>query len=34
VPLPTELTDLAGGVYTIDRSAAAPSSLTFETLGR
>ncbi len=33
VPLPTQLGNLTGGVYTIDRSAAAPSSLTFETLG-
>jgi uncharacterized protein len=29
-PLPPELPELAGGVYTIDRSAAAPSSLTVE----
>jgi putative CocE/NonD family hydrolase len=32
-PLPRELPNLAGGVYTIERSADAPSSLTFETLG-
>ena len=32
-PLPPQLPSLAGGVYTISRSAAAPSSLTFETLG-
>ena len=32
-PLPTQLPNLAGGVYTIGRSAHAPSSLTFETLG-
>jgi hypothetical protein len=32
-PLPPELPSLAGGVYTIARSADAPSSLTFETLG-
>lgn len=31
-PLPEQLPQLAGGVYTISRSAAAPSSLTFETL--
>ena len=29
-PLPSELPKLAGGVYTIKRSAAAPSSLTLE----
>jgi hypothetical protein len=32
-PLPPELPSLAGGVYSIGRSATAPSSLTFETLG-
>jgi uncharacterized protein len=32
-PLPPELPQLAGGVYTIGRSANARSSLTFETLG-
>ena len=32
VPLPRQLSQLAGGVYTIARSAAAPSSLTFELL--
>ncbi|MFZ1996866.1 MAG: CocE/NonD family hydrolase [Solirubrobacteraceae bacterium] len=32
-PLPPELPSLAGGVYTVGRSADAPSSLTFETLG-
>jgi putative CocE/NonD family hydrolase len=32
-PLPPELPNLVGGVYTIARSANAPSSLTFETLG-
>jgi uncharacterized protein len=32
-PLPTQLPNLAGGVYTIGRSTDAPSSLTFETLG-
>ncbi len=32
-PLPAQLSSLAGGVYTIGRSADAPSSLTFETLG-
>ena len=32
-PLPPELPNLVGGVYTIARSAGAPSSLTFETLG-
>ncbi len=32
-PLPPELPNLVGGVYTIARSADAPSSLTFETLG-
>jgi putative CocE/NonD family hydrolase len=32
-PLPPQLPNLVGGVYTIGRSAAAPSSLTFETLG-
>ncbi len=32
VPLPRQLSQLAGGVYTIARSAAAPSSLTFEQL--
>ena len=31
-PLPPQLPSLVGGVYTIGRSAAAPSSLTFETL--
>jgi hypothetical protein len=31
-PLPVQLPKLAGGIYTIDRSAAAPSSLTVETL--
>jgi uncharacterized protein len=31
-PLPGELPDLAGGVYTIARSVSAPSSLTIETL--
>src|ERR1700753_2937362 len=30
LPLPSELPKLAGGVYTIDHSAAAPSSLTVE----
>ncbi|HEY2772242.1 MAG TPA: CocE/NonD family hydrolase [Solirubrobacteraceae bacterium] len=29
-PLPGQLPELAGGVYTISRSASAPSSLTFE----
>jgi predicted acyl esterase len=29
-PLPEQLPELAGGVYTIERSAAAPSSLTVE----
>jgi uncharacterized protein len=32
-PLPTELPNLAGGVYTIGRSSAAPSSLTLELIG-
>ncbi|HEX3689669.1 MAG TPA: CocE/NonD family hydrolase [Solirubrobacteraceae bacterium] len=32
-PLPPELPNLLGGVYTIGRTADAPSSLTFETLG-
>jgi putative CocE/NonD family hydrolase len=32
VPLPGQLPELAGGVYTIERSASAPSSLTVETL--
>jgi putative CocE/NonD family hydrolase len=32
-PLPPQLPNLLGGVYTIGRSADAPSSLTFETLG-
>ena len=32
-PLPTELPNLAGGVYTIGRSAAAPSSVTLELIG-
>jgi uncharacterized protein len=32
VPLPQQLPKLAGGIYTIERSAAAPSSLTIETL--
>jgi hypothetical protein len=32
-PLPGQLPKLAGGVYTIDRSAADPSSLTLELLG-
>jgi putative CocE/NonD family hydrolase len=32
-PLPPELPNLVGGVYTIVRSADAPSSVTFETLG-
>jgi putative CocE/NonD family hydrolase len=32
-PLPAELPKLTGGVYTISRSAAAPSSLTLELLG-
>jgi hypothetical protein len=31
-PLPQQLPKLAGGVYTIDRSASAPSSLTLEML--
>jgi putative CocE/NonD family hydrolase len=31
-PLPTEMSKLAGGIYTVERSAAAPSSLTLETL--
>jgi len=31
-PLPGQLPQLAGGVYTIARSASAPSSLTVETL--
>jgi predicted acyl esterase len=31
-PLPTELSQLAGGVYTIERSSSAPSSLTVELL--
>jgi uncharacterized protein len=31
-PLPAQLPELAGGVYTIQRSAAAPSSLTVELL--
>ncbi len=31
-PLPGQLPKLAGGVYTIARSAAAPSSLTLEML--
>ncbi len=31
-PLPEQLPELAGGIYTIDRSAAAPSSLTLELL--
>ncbi len=30
VPLPSQLTELAGGVYTIERTASAPSSLTVE----
>ncbi len=33
VPIPEQLSQLIGGVYTIDRSAAAPSSLTMEMLG-
>jgi predicted acyl esterase len=32
-PLPIELPNLAGGVYTIGRSSAAPSSLTLELIG-
>jgi uncharacterized protein len=32
-PLPPQLPHLLGGVYTIARTADAPSSLTFETLG-
>jgi uncharacterized protein len=32
-PLPQQLPELAGGVYTIDHAAAAPSSLTLELLG-
>jgi len=32
VPLPGQLPQLAGGVYTIARSARAPSALTVETL--
>ena len=32
-PLPPELPNLLGGVYTIGRTPDAPSSLTFETLG-
>jgi putative CocE/NonD family hydrolase len=32
-PLPGQLPQLAGGVYTIERSATAPSSLTLELLG-
>jgi uncharacterized protein len=32
-PVPADLPNLVGGVYTIGRSADAPSSLTFETLG-
>ena len=32
-PLPPDLPNLLGGVYTIGRTADAPSSLTFETLG-
>ena len=32
-PLPEQLPKLSGGVYTIERSAAAPSSLTLELLG-
>ena len=32
-PVPADLPNLVGGVYTIGRSASAPSSLTFETLG-
>ncbi len=32
VPLPGELPQLAGGVYSIARSAASPSSLTVELL--
>jgi predicted acyl esterase len=31
-PLPGQLPELAGGIYTIDRSATAPSSVTIETL--
>jgi hypothetical protein len=31
-PLPAQLPQLAGGVYTIKRSAAAPSALTLELL--
>jgi hypothetical protein len=31
-PLPGQLPKLAGGVYTIERSPAAPSSLTVEML--
>ncbi len=30
VPLPSQLTELAGGVYTIERTASAPSSLTVD----
>ena len=32
-PRPAQLPQLAGGVYTIERSVAAPSSLTLELLG-
>jgi len=32
-PLPQQLPQLAGGVYTIGHSAAAPSSLTLELRG-
>jgi predicted acyl esterase len=32
VPLPGQLPKLAGGIYTVGRSASAPSSLTVETL--
>jgi hypothetical protein len=32
VPLPGQLPQLAGGIYTIARSASAASSLTVETL--
>jgi hypothetical protein len=31
-PLPTQLPKLVGGVYTVKRSASAPSSLTMEML--
>lgn len=34
VPLPEQLPQLAGGIYTIEQDAAAPSSLTVELLSK